>query len=454
MIGYNTIKQKYTGNRNLVDNVLGAFVVRGLGFLISFVLFPLYLRYFNNNAVLGCWFTMYSVLTWINMFDLGIGHGLRNHLTADLSLGNYESARSHISSAYILMGGITLLVTLISLVVSRYIDWNRIFNISTEALSAEELYQGVIVTLCGVFSFFFFKLILSVLYALQKSAWPNLLNLISTVLMLLFLWVYTPTGEIGKDFITLSWVQAISGTLPLLVVTALVFGKELKSCLPSFHCFRWNKANDVLSLGFLFLLVQVVYMVITVTNEFIISYFFAPAFVVEYQIYFKLFSIVSSLVALALIPVWSAVTKAFVEKRYGWILKLIRFLYGIAALSVLLQLAIIPFLDPILKLWLGSKAIDVDVSVALLFALMSCEMIWVSVLTSIANGLGKLKCQLYGFLFATVFKIGAIVALASHASWTIVVTATIIGLLPYCIVQPIVMNRQLKVLNKEVSTHD
>ena len=133
---------------------------------------------------------------------------------------------------------------------------------------------------------------------------------------------------------------------------------------------------------------------------------------------------------------------------------MIRFLYGIAALSVLLQLAIIPFLDPILKLWLGSKAIEVDVSVALLFALMSCEMIWVSVLTSIANGLGKLKCQLYGFLFATVFKIGAIVALASHASWTIVITATIIGLLPYCIVQPIVMNRQLKVLNKEVSTHD
>ena len=147
MISYNTIKQKYTGNRNLVDNVLGAFVVRGLGFLISFVLFPLYLRYFNNNAVLGCWFTMYSVLTWINMFDLGIGHGLRNHLTADLSLGNYESARSHISSAYILMGGITLLVTLITLVVSRYIDWNRIFNISTEALSAEELYQGVILLL-------------------------------------------------------------------------------------------------------------------------------------------------------------------------------------------------------------------------------------------------------------------------------------------------------------------
>lgn len=69
MIDYNIIRQKYIGNRNLVDNVLGAFAVRGLGFLISFVLFPLYLRYFNNNAILGCWFTMYSVLSCIQVLN-------------------------------------------------------------------------------------------------------------------------------------------------------------------------------------------------------------------------------------------------------------------------------------------------------------------------------------------------------------------------------------------------
>lgn len=83
------IKKKYMGNRNLVDNVLGSFAVRGLGFLVSFVLFPLYLRYFDDNAILGCWFTMCSVLSWIQVFDLGIGNGLRNHLTTELSLKNY-----------------------------------------------------------------------------------------------------------------------------------------------------------------------------------------------------------------------------------------------------------------------------------------------------------------------------------------------------------------------------
>lgn len=257
--------------------------------------------------------------------------------------------------------------------------------------------KGVVIALCGVLCFFFLKLIISILYALQKSALPNFLNLLSTVLLLIFLWVYDPTGDVERDFVTISWVQAVTGCLPLLVATIIVFAKDLKECLPSFKYFRWDKATGVLSLGILFLVLQLLYMIITVTNEFFISYFFDPSFVVEYQIYIKIFSIAGTFVSLALIPVWSAVTKAFVEKRYDWIIKLVRFLYFVAGIAVLFQLAIIPFLDPILEFWLGEKAIEVNLSAALLFALLGCVMIWVSVLTSVVNGLGTLKCQLYGF---------------------------------------------------------
>ena len=449
MIEFSDIKGKYIGNKNLINNVLGSFLVRGFGFLVSFALFPLYLNYFDDNTVLGCWFTMCSVLSWIQVFDLGIGNGLRNHLTADLSLKNYESARQYISSSYILMGGVTVFISFLAFIISRYIDWNSVFNISEQSISPESLRKGVVIALCGVLCFFFLKLIISILYALQKSALPNFLNLLSTVLLLIFLWVYDPTGDVERDFVTISWVQAVTGCLPLLVATIIVFAKDLKECLPSFKYFRWDKATGVLSLGILFLVLQLLYMIITVTYEFFISYFFDPSFVVEYQIYIKIFSIAGTFVSLALIPVWSAVTKAFVEKRYDWIIKLVRFLYFVAGIAVLFQLAIIPFLDPILEFWLGEKAIEVNLSAALLFALLGCVMIWVSVLTSVVNGLGTLKCQLYGFLWAVLFKVVAIVLFSSWIPWTIVITATIVGLLPYCVWQPMVMNRQLKMLNKE-----
>ena len=420
MIEFSDIKGKYIGNKNLINNVLGSFLVRGFGFLVSFALFPLYLNYFDDNTVLGCWFTMCSVLSWIQVFDLGIGNGLRNHLTADLSLKNYESARQYISSSYILMGGVTVFISFLAFIISRYIDWNSVFNISEQSISPESLRKGVVIALCGVLCFFFLKLIISILYALPKSALPNFLNLLSTVLLLIFLWVYDPTGDVERDFVTISWVQAVTGCLPLLVATIIVFAKDLKECLPSFKYFRWDKATGVLSLGILFLV-----------------------------LYIKIFSIAGTFVSLALIPVWSAVTKAFVEKRYDWIIKLVRFLYFVAGIAVLFQLAIIPFLDPILEFWLGEKAIEVNLSAALLFALLGCVMIWVSVLTSVVNGLGTLKCQLYGFLWAVLFKVVVIVLFSSWVPWTIVITATIVGLLPYCVWQPVVMSRQLKMLNKE-----
>ena len=72
MIEFSDIKGKYIGNKNLINNVLGSFLVRGFGFLVSFALVPLYLNYFDDNTVLGCWFTMCSVLSWIQVFDLGI----------------------------------------------------------------------------------------------------------------------------------------------------------------------------------------------------------------------------------------------------------------------------------------------------------------------------------------------------------------------------------------------
>ena len=238
MIEFSDIKGKYIGNKNLINNVLGSFLVRGFGFLVSFALFPLYLNYFDDNTVLGCWFTMCSVLSWIQVFDLGIGNGLRNHLTADLSLKNYESARQYISSSYILMGGVTVFISFLAFIISRYIDWNSVFNISEQSISPESLRKGVVIALCGVLCFFFLKLIISILYALQKSALPNFLNLLSTVLLLIFLWVYDPTGDVERDFVTISWVQAVTGCLPLLVATIIVFAKDLKECLPSFKSFR------------------------------------------------------------------------------------------------------------------------------------------------------------------------------------------------------------------------
>ena len=97
---YHNIKTKIQNNKSIVINVLGAFIIKGLGLIVNLIALPLYISYFNDNAVLGVWFTILSVLNWILSFDVGIGNGLRNHLTVALTNKDYEEGKRLISSSY------------------------------------------------------------------------------------------------------------------------------------------------------------------------------------------------------------------------------------------------------------------------------------------------------------------------------------------------------------------
>ena len=74
-----------TENDKIVyKNIIGAFVVKGGALVISLFTMPTYIKFFNDDVVLGLWFTVLSMLNWMLNFDLGIGNGLRNHLTKAL----------------------------------------------------------------------------------------------------------------------------------------------------------------------------------------------------------------------------------------------------------------------------------------------------------------------------------------------------------------------------------
>ena len=71
-------KLKSKDNTGIVlRNTLMVSVVKGGSLLIAFFTTPAYMHFFNNDEVLGVWFTLLSVLAWILNCDMGIGNGLR-----------------------------------------------------------------------------------------------------------------------------------------------------------------------------------------------------------------------------------------------------------------------------------------------------------------------------------------------------------------------------------------
>lgn len=436
-------------NKAIVANIVAAFGIKGLGMIVNMLSMPLYIDYFNNNMVLGLWFTILTVVNWILSFDVGIGNGLRNHLTKALTQKDYEEGKRLTSSAIASLGVITLFFIAIIFSILPSINWNDMFNISSDLVSCDVLSKCIAITLVGIMISFFLHIVRGILFALQLSSMVNLLQLFTNILLVAFLFLVPRFNSIEEKLNAVAIAYAILINIPSLIALILVFMfSEMRQCLPRMQYVTLRAIKAVLGLGISFFVVQVMYMIITVTNEWFITKFFSPKYTVDYQIYFRLFALVGSLIMLAMSPLWSAITKAYTQKRYGWIIKLQRTLNYIALACIILECLFIILLQPIINLWLGDRAIEVNYLTAVYFLLYGVVMIWIAIQSTIVAGLGMLKTQLNFYLFAAIFKVVTIMVAAHFTKdWSIVILITAIGLLPYCVYQPLKVNKLLKKLD-------
>lgn len=450
---YNKLKTKIQNNKNIVVNVLSAFIVKGAGLIVNLIALPLYISYFNDNAVLGVWFTVLSVLNWILSFDVGIGNGLRNHLTIALANKDYEEGKRLISSSYVVLGVLTLFALAVFYFLLPCIDWNSFFNISNGVIPADSLMDCIRVTLIGLLISFFLHLVRGMLFSLQLSSMNNVIHLLTNLLLVAFLFIVQPDNLMEERIKLISYTYAVLINIPFVVATVIIFlFSELRNCRPSIRCFNKTASQKVLGLGVVFFFIQILYMTITVTNEWFITKFFKPEDTVSYQVYFRIFSLVGSLLLLAMAPLWSAITKAYAEKKIGWIIKLQSFLYLIAFVCIILEIAVVPLMQPLVNLWLKENTIAIDYFTAASFVLYGIITIWIAIQSTIVAGLGKLKIQFYLYLVAVIVKVVLIVVVSNFTErWELVMWATCIGLLPYCLIQPLYIKRLLTELSLNIN---
>ena len=426
-------------------NVLGAFLVKGCALFVTLYTLPSYIKFFNNDEVLGLWFTILSLLNWILNFDLGIGNGLRNHLSTAISLGNKEDVKRYISSAYISIGAIVTVLSVIFPFVIYKVDLNNLLSIEKTEISPKALYITAVIVFVGVMVQFWLKLINSVLYALQKSSVNNFLVLCTNVMILVVAVVF-PSGTNDRNIIVMAIVHAVAVALPLLVATVSVFAKKLRYAIPRIKYFSKEHGKKVLSLGGIFFFIQIAYMIIMSTNEFLITKTSGNADVVDYQAYYKLFSLASTVFALALTPLWSVITKAKAENNIGWIKSTYKKFMLLGGVFCIGEFGLVVLMKPLMKIWLGADSLpEISYFSGIMCALLGCAMIMNGVFSNIANGTGELKVQAVCFGIGAVLKIPLSYILVSlSGSWNGVVLANIICMGIYCIIQPISLIKYFK----------
>lgn len=433
--------------RNLLRNILLAFVVKGISLFVSLFSMPLYIKYFDDNAALGMWYTILSMLSWINLCDLGLGNGLRNRLTEVLTLGQNEKAKEYISATYVVLCRIILPISVIICILLQFVNFNDFFNISDAVIDEEDIKLAMTILVLGVCVNFIVKVITNVIYALQKSSLNNALTLISSILPLIFISVFRG-DDVSTNLVLLSVVHILSINIPLIIASIVLFNSEpLKRCKPSFRKVSKEAAKDTLNFGMHFFLAQIFFMLLMQTNEIIITNLFSPDYVVDYSVYYKLFTAIGSLFMLALTPIWSKVTKDFSEKKFAKIKNTHKLLTIIALLACVFELFVVPFLQIIVDVWLKEDAIIVEYWVAIVFAVYGGLYIFNIVLTTIANGIGEVRSQIIFYGIGSMLKVPIIYALKNTGlHWSVVVVYTSVVLFVFCIYQFIWINNKIKKL--------
>lgn len=441
-------------NKNILVNILGAFLVKGGSMLLTLFLLPAYIRFFGNDNVLGIWYTILSIINWVLVFDLGIGNGLRNKLPKALAENNVKEGKTLVSSTYIASAALVVIIGIVGSLVIHLLNWNAILNIDESELALPVLKYAIQIAFIGVLIQFVLKLVTSILYAIQKSGLVNFLTFLSNVIIFIVINLL-PAGDTSSSIIAMSYFNILAVNLPLLVVSMILFMGKFKDIRPSFKFWSKDSAKSVLKIGVTLLWLQLIFMVISSTNEFLITAFCGPSSVVDYQVYFRIFNSVASICSLVLIPIWSAVTKAKVEKRYTWIKKTYKLLLGFSVLALILLLAIVLVLQPIVNFWLKEEAITVSMIYGVFFAISGFIFLVHNVNTSIGNGFSYFKPQIVFMTIAAVVDIPLAWIFVKLTGGMIgIVLANIIALIPFEVAQPIFFFRYLNKLIKSEGKSD
>ena len=431
-------------DRTLLYNIFGTFTIKGFSILVTMLTVPSFITYFDNNMVLGFWYTATSLLNWILLFDFGVGNGLRYYFAKALSESNWTAGKELTSSAYFFLGIIAFLLAIIGIEIINASNLNLFFNVSEVLISPSVLNMAVSIIFLGTIFHFWVKLLSSILYAMQKTALNNSLFLLSNVIILVFL--NLPISlSLEHRLILLSCVQVGAINLPFVFATFILFLKKLQQVSPSFGYVKMSAGKKVVGLGGAFFAIQIALLITNSTNEFLISSLYASNAVVDYQVYFKVFSLVVTLFSLVIQPLWSGITSAYVSKEYFWIKNTYKRVLLISFACCLIAI-ILGFLFPfIIKIWLPENTIQVSFNCVFSFILFDIVNLLVNTSTCIANGVNRLTTQVVFSIIAAFLKFPLAYFFFLHGiGWEGVVLSNAISLLPLMVAQLLFNAKLLK----------
>ena len=368
-----------------------------LNMAIVFTTIPLLLNYLEKEQY-GIWVTIFSLVNIVFFVDAGIGNGLKTKLSEALSLKNFKLAKSYISTAYISIFLISVLVLCIGVAGIFLINLQELFNTT---IAENELKTVLLVTLFLVTTSFVLNLYKSFYYANQQALKVEFAMLIYQVTVLIsttILLHYFPRK--------LLFVALFYGSLNILVGLAFtfLFFKKNKKIQPSIAAFSKEKVNDLMSLSLAFFGIQLCMIVIFATDNLIITKLLGPSDVTNYDVVYKLFQVAITISVIAQDPFWALYTDAYQKQDFTWIKKTIIRLNKLFVLFVFIIVGLFFAAKPLIKIWI-QRDLLISTSLILFMAIFVIIRVYGIIYMTFLNSIAKVKLQLWLYIFGAIINI-------------------------------------------------
>lgn len=358
-------------------------VMKPISLILGLVYTPMLLNYLGDERY-GLWATILSVTNWINYCDIGIGHGLRNMLTLQLTQKKYDIARKLISTAYICMTFISLAIFIGIIIFSQFVDWSVVFSTTIP------MTDPVNISFAFICINFVLGLANSVLYALQKSELISIRNILAQIINIIGIWVLSKTGK--GDLVSVSILFG-SSTMLTYLINSISMLRHYNFCRISAKSFDVQYIKEISNTGIKFFIIQIAVVFMYTVDNILISRLFGAAEVTPYSIINRIYTVVYGFYTAIAIPIWSASTEAVAKKNFQWFENASKKMNCITILFSSLYIILGLVFTPVARIWLRRDMVFPD-ELIIVVALYTILQTIQNPYSQFNNGIGALNGQL------------------------------------------------------------
>jgi O-antigen/teichoic acid export membrane protein len=422
-------------SRAAITGVTSA-ISRAVRIGVSFITVPLTLHYLGNERF-GLWMTISSVLAMAGFADFGIGNGVLNTVSTAFGKDDWEGIRRAISSGFAVLSMIGSLMLVLFLSIYRFVDWGNLFRATSMSARAEAGPAMFVFAVCFALNVPL-DVVQRVQLGLQQGYLTNIWQVVSSVMALAGI-IAVVRFHLGLPALVVAFAGApVLGTAMNI---GYFFGISRSDLLPQWHFITQKTIAQIVRLGVLFFVLQLVVAVSYSADNFIIARMLGVANVTDFSVPQRMFSMVTLVVAMLMLPYWPAYGEAVSRGDMPWVRHtLSRTILWVFISTAFVSTGLLLFSNKLLLWWVGPNVHPP-------FMLMLGLAIWTVVgscgnaIAMFLNGASVVKFQI---IIASIFGIACLatkILLTWHygiagVPWATVITYVIFSMLPSILYVP------------------